>query len=192
MFACLQLFPCLTQPTWLWTSPKRKIELNNWWWISTIRVNQQLEALAVAFQFIHSCLWHCYVNIMYIILSEILLFWGHFESNIQYFWLRMEEEEWKMENWGWLKEIWGWRMENWGLKLKNWGWRAVNWWWTIKIWGFHHSTPTFNTHIFSHTMSQIMLFWGHCKYLNYPLEDILQLFQLCIAFDNALMICLKN
>ena len=27
------------------------------------------------------------------ILSEITLFWGHFESNILYFWVRMEKEE---------------------------------------------------------------------------------------------------
>ena len=45
------------------------------------------------------------------ILLEITLFWGHYESNIQYFWLRMEEEELKMKNWGL-------RMENEGLELK--------------------------------------------------------------------------
>ena len=32
------------------------------------------------------------------ILSEITLFWGHFESNILYFWERMEKEELPIEN----------------------------------------------------------------------------------------------
>ena len=37
-----------------------------------------------------------------------------------FFWLRMEEEELKMENWGR-------RMENEAFIIKNWGWRALDW-----------------------------------------------------------------
>ena len=39
------------------------------------------------------------------ILSEITLFWGHFESNILYFWESMEEEELAMDNGGWFLDI---------------------------------------------------------------------------------------
>ena len=60
------------------------------------------------------------------ILSEITLFQGLFESNILYFSLRMEEEEFKRENWGWVKEIWGRRMENEAFRIKNWGGRAMD------------------------------------------------------------------
>ena len=49
------------------------------------------------------------------ILSEITLFWGHFE----------EEEELTKENWGWIKEIWGRRIENEGLRIQHWGWGAM-------------------------------------------------------------------
>ena len=45
--------------------------------------------------------------------SEITLFWGHFESNIVNFWVRMEEEELTIENWG--------------FRISNWGWRAMHW-----------------------------------------------------------------
>ena len=44
------------------------------------------------------------------ILSEITLFWGHFESDVLYFWMRMEEEELTMENWGLMKEDREWRI----------------------------------------------------------------------------------
>ena len=39
------------------------------------------------------------------ILLEIPLFWGHFESEIPYFWLRIEEEEKKVDKLGWIKDI---------------------------------------------------------------------------------------
>ena len=67
-------------------------------------------------------------------------------------------------------------MENWGLRIQHWGWRAVDWGWEIKISGFHHATPTFDKHISGHHLSQITLFWWHCKILNFPLEDDLQVF----------------
>ena len=51
------------------------------------------------------------------ILSEIPLFWGPFDSNIHYFWLRMKEEELKMEIWSWIKEIIGKKMGNRWLKI---------------------------------------------------------------------------
>ena len=40
------------------------------------------------------------------ILLEIPLFWGHFELNILYFWLRMVVEELKMKNIGCRTNIW--------------------------------------------------------------------------------------
>ena len=58
---------------------------------------------------------------------SITLFWGHFESNILYFWVRIEEEKVTMDNWGWTKEIWGRRIENGRFRIQNWGWRAMNW-----------------------------------------------------------------
>ena len=88
----------------------------------------------------------------------------------------MEEEELKMEKWGWIKEIWGRRMEKELFRIKKWGWKAMDWGKAIKIWGFHHATPTFNTCILVHPLSRITLFWGHCKAQNFPLEDNLQLF----------------
>ena len=110
------------------------------------------------------------------ILSEITLFWWLFESNIPFFWLRMEEDELKMETFDWIKDIWGRRMENVAFIIENWGWRAVEWGDAIKIGGFHHATPTFNTYISVHPLSRIALFWGHFKALNFPLEDNWQLF----------------
>ena len=53
------------------------------------------------------------------ILLEIPLFWGHIQSNNPYFWLRIKEEELRMENSGWIKEIWGMRMENRGFRIQN-------------------------------------------------------------------------
>ena len=40
----------------------------------------------------------------------------------------------------------------------------------------YHATPTFNTHISGQPLLQIIVFWGHCKVLNLPLEGNLQLF----------------
>ena len=108
--------------------------------------------------------------------SEIRLFWGLFYPNIPYLLLRMEKEELKMENWGWITEIWGRRKENGRFRLQNWGWRAIYWWFSFKIWGFDHATPKFDTHVSVYLLSRITLFWGHCKILNFPLEDDLQLF----------------
>ena len=110
------------------------------------------------------------------ILSEVPLFWGQFESNILNFSLRIEEKELKMENSGQIRGIWGRRMENGGLKIQDWGMRDVVWGWNIKIWGFNHAQTTFNTHISGNPVSQSTLFWGHCKTLSFPLEDILKLF----------------
>ena len=52
----------------------------------------------------------------------------------------------------------------------------MDWGYTIKIWGLYHTTHKFNEIIFGHPLSRITLFWGHFKTLNFPLEDILQLF----------------
>ena len=59
------------------------------------------------------------------ILSEITLFWGYFESNILYFWVRIEEEQVMMENWGSIKQIWGRWMENGAFSNKI----GVEWLW---------------------------------------------------------------
>ena len=67
-------------------------------------------------------------------------------------------------------------MENGGFKIQNWGWRAKDWEYAIKILGFHHATPTFNARVSLCPLSRITLFWGHCKALNFPLEDDSQLF----------------
>ena len=64
----------------------------------------------------------------------------------------------KMENWGWIKEICD--MEKWGFRIENCGW-------VIKIWGFYHALPTFNTNISVHPVSWITLFWGQCQSLNF-------------------------
>ena len=67
-------------------------------------------------------------------------------------------------------------MDKGGFRAQNWGWRAMDWGQGIKIWGFHHDTPTFNKDFSVYPLSQIPLFWGHCKNLNVPLEHDLQLF----------------
>ena len=110
------------------------------------------------------------------ILSAIPLFWGHFKSNIPYFWLRMEEAELEMGNWGWIKDIQGKGRGNSDLRCQNWGWRTVDWGWPINNWGFNYATPTFNAHFSGQPLSRIMLFWGHYKSRNFLLEVILQLF----------------
>ena len=66
-----------------------------------------------------------------------------------------------------MKKIWGRRMENGGFRAQN---------WAIKIWGFHHITPTFHTYVSLCPLPWITLFWGHCRILSFPLEDDLQLF----------------
>ena len=60
------------------------------------------------------------------ILSEIPLFEGHFEANIPYFCLRMEEEELKIKDGGFIKGICCRRMENGGLGIQNGGSGVVN------------------------------------------------------------------
>ena len=86
------------------------------------------------------------------------------------------EKKLKMKSWGRVKEIWGWIMENGGLSIQKWGWGVLDWGYTIYIQGFYHASLTFNKSIFGRPLSQITLFWGHFKTLNFPLEDILQLF----------------
>ena len=61
----------------------------------------------------------------------------------------------------------------------------VDWGWAIKIWGNFHATPTIDTHISVYLLSQVTLFWGHSKSLNFPLEDDLQLFP---GLDSSLVI----
>ena len=72
------------------------------------------------------------------ILSEIPLFWGHFQSNIPYFCLRIDEAELRMENWGWIKEIWRKKMEISVLRIQ-----------------------TNNTKIYNYPLSWVTVFWGH-------------------------------
>ena len=95
--------------------------------------------------------------------------WGLFDPNIQYFLLRMEKEELKIDNWGWIKEIWG-------RSTENAGWRAMDWGYALKVWGIDHATPTFDIFISVHPLSWIALFWGLFKALNFLLEDDSQLF----------------
>ena len=57
------------------------------------------------------------------------------------------------------------------MRFKGFGLRIGN-----KDKGFYHTTPTFNTNDSLHPLSRITLFGGHCKILNFPLEDDLQLF----------------
>ena len=57
----------------------------------------------------------------------------------------------------------------------------MNWGWAIKIWGFHHATPTHTTHIPVYPLSQITLFWEHCLALNFLLvEDLQPFFQVLL------------
>ena len=49
------------------------------------------------------------------VLSEISLFWGHFESNIPYF------------DWGWSKKSWRWHIEVGYRRFVEGGWRVVDW-----------------------------------------------------------------
>ena len=99
--------------------------------------------------------------------------------------MRMEEEELEIENWGWIKDIQGKGRGNRGLRFQIWGWRTVDWGWPIKIWGFNHALPSFNTHISGQPLVWIMLFWGHFKSRNPPLEDILKLFPGLLTECNA-------
>ena len=59
----------------------------------------------------------------------------------------------------------------WGFRIKNWCCWVLDWGWTTNIWGFHHATPKFNTHVSIWPLSRITLFWGHCNILNFPLKD---------------------
>ena len=52
----------------------------------------------------------------------------------------------------------------------------MDWGKALKIWGFNHAKPTFDTHSSVYPLLRIKLFWGHCKPLNFPLEDDSQLF----------------
>ena len=99
-----------------------------------------------------------------------------FYSNIPYFWLKMEEEELKIDNWVTIKEIWGRRMKNGGLRIKDWGWMSVDWGWAIKIWGFNHAKHLRCIFLIilcreSHYFQDILNFD-----MNFPLEDNIQLF----------------
>ena len=112
------------------------------------------------------------------ILLEISLFWGYFESNILYFWVRMEEKGLTIEYWGLIKKIGGRRMENGGFRVQNWGWRAMDWGQAIKIWGFHHATLILILFILcrkSHYFEDIV------KLKIFRLRMIYNFFQVCIA-----------
>ena len=100
---------------------------------------------------------------------EILQFWGHFQSNIPYFWLRMVEEELRMEK-SYLRYKEGeWRIENFKLRMDGCGLRINNS--DLRVPSF----PSFQhlVHIFlliHYPLSWITLFWRHNKDLNFCLR----------------------
>ena len=110
-------------------------------------------------------------------LEKLWCLWTFWQKSHYFedFWVKLDED------WGqrvqdgelWVYKGSGQRMENWEFKIEGegCGLRIGNH--DLRI---YHATPTINTHISGQPLLQILLFWGHCKVLNLPLEGNLQLF----------------